>query len=35
MRIKRNINWGLLIDPITNSQNQNHTNCMAVTEENY
>ena len=31
----RNINWGLLVDPITNSQNSYHKNCMAVSRENY
>lgn len=26
---------GLLVDPITNSQNSYHKNCMAVSRENY
>lgn len=26
---------GLLVDPITNSQNSYHKNCMAVSWENY
>ena len=31
-----NINWGIIIvDPITNSQNSYHKNCMAVSWENY
>ena len=34
MRIKRNINMGLLVDPISNSPNKHHKNCMADTKEN-
>ena len=26
---------GLLVDPISNSPNKHHENCMAVTKENY
>lgn len=33
MRIEISIG-GLLVDPITNSQNSYHKNCMAVSREN-
>ena len=35
MRIKKNINYGLLVDPIPNSQNQIYKNNMADSDENY
>ena len=35
MRIKKNINWGLLIDPTLNSLNLHYKNCMVDSKENY
>ena len=35
IRIKKNINSGLLVDPIPNSPNRHDKNCMADGEENY
>ena len=35
MRIKKNINYGLLVDPIPNSQNQLYKSNMADSDENY
>ena len=35
MRIKKNINWGQLIDPILNSLNLHYKNCMVDSKENY
>ena len=34
MRIEKNISYGLLADPISNSPN-NHNNCIADSKENY
>ena len=34
MRIKKNINWGLLIDPTLNSLNLHYKNCMVDSKEN-
>ena len=34
MRIEKNISYGLLADPISNSSN-NHNNCIADSKENY
>ena len=35
MRIKKNVNWGQLIDPILNSLNLHYKNCMVDSKENY
>ena len=35
IRIKKNINSELLVDPIPNSPNRHDKNCMADGEENY
>ena len=35
MRIEKNINYGIIVDPIPNSLNQHHKNCMADSKENY
>ena len=35
MRIKKNINYGLLVDSIPNSQNQLYKSNMADSDENY
>ena len=35
IRIKKNINSGLLVDPIPNSPNRHDKNCMSDGEENY
>ena len=35
MRIKKNINLGILVDPILNSLNEHYKNCMVESKENY
>ena len=35
MRIEKNISHGLLADPIPNSPNQHHKNCITDSRENY
>ena len=35
MRIKKNINWGLLVDPILNSPNKHQKNYMTDSKENH
>ena len=35
MRIKKNINLGILVDQILNSLNEHYKNCMVESKENY
>ena len=35
MRIKKNINWGELVDPKLNSLDKHYKNCIVDHEENY
>ena len=35
MRIKKNINLGILVDPILNSLNEHYKNCMVESKESY
>ena len=35
MRIKKNINYVYQVDPITNSLNKHHKNCLENSKKNY